>query len=147
VPTPEALGARRFSEGATLGGLEATYARLAREEPDGEQCFRLLRFSVAGAATIGDGCSQDGVQDVVADEDAWRVRVHLGDYAHRGGRVWVRVVEWDPLAEVFVLDEFELLSCGAELRSADEPAPYQVVHPYRLVTGTAPPGSPSCEEG
>lgn len=144
-PAPATLGASPFPEGATAGGLAATYARLTREEADGEQCFRILRLSVDGTAAVGNGCSNDGVEALVADEESWVASDQAGDYAHRDGRVWVRIVEWDALAEEFVLAEAELVSCGTELRLTEEPQPFLVVHPYRLVTGTPPPGSPRCE--
>jgi hypothetical protein len=145
LPTPDAMGARPFPDGATVGGLQATYARLTREEPDGEQCFRLLRLATTGEATLGDGCSREGVGALAADQDVWLAWERLGDYAHRDGRVWVRIVAWDALAEEFVLDEFELASCGDELRTTEETRPFLVVHPYRLVTGVAPPQTTGCE--
>jgi hypothetical protein len=147
LPSPEELGAGRFPEAATVGGLDATYARLAREEPDGEQCFTLLRVDPAGVARLGTGCSSDGVEALVADEDVWTVQERLGDYAYGGERVWLRIVEWDPLAEEVVLDQVELAACGTELRPTEAPEPFLVVHPYRLVTGDPPPDAPPCEPG
>jgi hypothetical protein len=141
LPSPDEMGARRFPEGARTDGLDATYARLTREERDGEQCFHLIRLTARGEALLSRGCSTAGVGAILSDDRTWSRREYLGDYAHRGELLWLRIVSWDPLAEEFLLESFELTACDAELRSTNKPAPFMVVHPYMLVAGTGHPGA------
>jgi hypothetical protein len=96
LPTPAELGAQPFPAGAVTTGLDSTYARLTREEQDGTQCFSLIRLTTQGDAQLGQGCSTDGVEGVLADERIWSSRDYLGDYALLGGRVWLRIVIGTP---------------------------------------------------
>jgi hypothetical protein len=144
LPSPQAMGAPRFPEGASVGGLDATYARLTSKERDGTRCFHLIRLSVGGEAQLSQGCAVERVEALVSDDRVWSDREHLGDYAHRDGRIWLRIVHWDPLAEEHILGAYELVSCGGELRSTQEPSRFSVVHPYTLLSGTAAPDASTC---
>ena len=145
LPAPEEMDAQPFPAGAVTGGVDAIYARLTRDEQDGTQCFHLIRLTSEGEAQVGGGCSTDGVDEVVVDERTWSSREYLGDYAHRDGRLWLRIVSWDSLKEQLVLDESEYISCDAELRSTEDQPANIIVHPYALAAGSVPPATPPCD--
>jgi hypothetical protein len=145
LPTPDELNAAPFPAGARIGDLDAVYARLTNEEWDGTQCFHLIRLSGSGEAELGQGCSTDGAEPIAADRGIWSERQHVGDYAHRSGTVWLRVVSWDGLAESLVVDESEFAVCGTELRSLARRDSTSATRPYTLVAGAVPPGTPACD--
>jgi len=145
LPTPTELDAAPFPTGAATGGIEATYARLTSEEPDGTQCFHLIRLSGKGEAQLSQGCSTGGVEQIAADQRTWSARSTVGDYASGAGSVWLRVVSWDGLEESLNLDVYEFAACGTELRSPPRLDSTTRVRPYTLVTGAAPRDTPACD--
>jgi hypothetical protein len=145
LPTPAELGAAPFPTGAIPGDLEAIYARLTSEEPDGTQCFHLIRLSGRGEAQLGQGCSTSGAERIAADQATWSERLHVGDYAFRTGRIWLRVVSWDGLEESLTVDLSEFGVCGMQLRTLAGAGSTVVVRPYDLVAGAPPSNTPACD--
>lgn len=144
IPTPDEIGAPPHPEASITEGLDATYAKLSRRDPDGTHCFSLLRLLPSGAAAIRTGCSADGPKAVADDPDTWTFPGGDGDYGFLDGRLFIRTTRWDPLAEETVIGTFELTYCDAQLTSSDPSSPYRIVRPWELVAGAPPPDDAPC---
>ena len=148
APAPAELGAVTLPASADAG-VEATYARLTRTDRPADggppiECYHFVRLTRAGSASFGSGCtdSGDGPAALLADPAIWPGDTERGDYAHADGRLWLRSVAWDPLADEFVLTEYTGSYCGDSLLLGGEPGLGDPT--YRRVAGAAPAGAPAC---
>lgn len=115
IPPPGEVGATAFPEGATVGGLDATFGMTPTAtggEYDG--CGSYYRFRPDGsvALTYWD-CQRDAESfDEFVERAANYYASSHGDYAVLGQQVWIRVVERDMLAQEMLLYELEAEICG-----------------------------------
>ncbi len=149
APAPEDLGAAPIPGEATRSGLDSVYARLTRTDRPADggppiECFHLVRLVPDGAARFGHGCTDagDGATGLLDDPAIWPGDTERADYGYADGRLWLRAVAWDPLAEEYALAEYTAAYCDGSLALGGEPGLGDPT--YALVSGAAPPGAPPC---
>lgn len=120
IPPPDELGAEPFPEGATVGGIDATFGR-PPESTGGEHdgCGSYYRFRPDGSVvqTPWD-CRRDSETfDEFVERAATHYTAAQGDYAVMGQQVLLRLVERDMLAQEMLLYLVDADICGDRMTS------------------------------
>lgn len=117
ISPPDELGAAPFPEGATIGGLDATFGRIAEptDEPgEDDGCGSFVWFRPDGTmGWTGSDCPRDDESfDEFVERTADAPTASRGDYAVIGQRVWMRLVYRQFPQNEMVLYSMEAEVCG-----------------------------------
>jgi hypothetical protein len=123
LPQPTELAGTSFPEGSQPGGLEAVFISSAWVAgAQNERCHKLLRFLPDGQVLYSNFACFPPTNDAAArvEEIAqWfnpeNDNVTRGDYARLGGRVWLRIVEYDHIHETTYLRAFQGVQCSRKM--------------------------------